>query len=200
MVPVFQGRPTPPLPTHIPATHAAPRVNLQKSPFAAAPLESYDMAYLPQPIAPKNNSTTPEIFLHKDDIFTNINRPFMTCGHQQYSENTASLSDAAVPEGIPFGGGGGPLPLPPPPRVRITTTYNKTTSSSKGKQRDREEILARWREKKAKLNFNRHRGVQYESRKRTAMIKPRINGKFVTPDVYEKYLEQAKLHQVPAAK
>ena len=72
-------------------------------------------------------------------------------------------------------------------------------------------ILARWRNKKAKRYHKKNPvgTVMYESRKRSALIKPRINGKFVSAGEYEKYVsfgqnEQDKptdqsLHQVPFA-
>jgi CCT motif len=71
--------------------------------------------------------------------------------------------------------------------------------------RNREDILARWREKKARrtLNLNRPK-VQYESRKRTALEKCRVNGKFVKPEIYKAYMEAQEqntslqsLHMVP---
>ena len=66
--------------------------------------------------------------------------------------------------------------------------------------RTREQILAKYREKKARRNLNRPR-VQYESRKRTALVKPRINGKFVTPEVFQQYMTEqgATHHTVPTS-
>lgn len=78
----------------------------------------------------------------------------------------------------------------------------RVAESQQKDDRSRDDILARWREKKARRRAGggRHVGVQYESRKRTALVKPRLNGKFVTVEVYQRHLvEQAKLglHMVP---
>lgn len=68
--------------------------------------------------------------------------------------------------------------------------------------RKREDIIARWREKKARRTYNRPK-VQYESRKRTALEKCRVNGKFVKPEIYKAYVEAQEqssrqgLHTVP---
>ena len=62
----------------------------------------------------------------------------------------------------------------------------------------REEILARWREKKARrhLGGGGHQKVRYESRRRTALSKPRINGKFVKSS-HPVEVVAVKLHVVP---
>jgi hypothetical protein len=89
---------------------------------------------------------------------------------------------------------------------RERQTNNKTSERGKNVFEDfrkREEIIARWREKKARRNFNRPK-VLYESRSRSALIKSRVNGKFVKPDVYKAHLKvqeqaakQQSLHTVP---
>lgn len=77
----------------------------------------------------------------------------------------------------------------------------QTTGSFKDLRR-REDIIARWREKKARRTYDRPK-VRYESRKRTALEKCRVNGKFVKPEIYKAYLEaqeqsaKQSLHTVP---
>ena len=86
-----------------------------------------------------------------------------------------------------------------PPHHRLKTTGRGQIFED---SRKREDILARWREKKARRNYDRPK-VQYESRKRTALEKCRVNGKFVKPEIYKAYVEAQEksakqaLHTVP---
>lgn len=61
--------------------------------------------------------------------------------------------------------------------------------------------LARYREKRARRKLTGGRVlVQYESRKRYAEIRPRIKGRFVSPEEYAAYQERhssGPLHAVP---
>jgi hypothetical protein len=107
--------------------------------------------------------------------------------------------------------------VPPPSPHRVTGRRNKqnkikqkpSKTTGRGHNvsvfedlRKREDIIARWREKKARRTFNRPK-VQYESRQRTALEKHRVNGKFVKPEIYKAYVEaqeqstKQNLHTVP---
>lgn len=109
----------------------------------------------------------------------------------------------------------GELPLPSPSvrvgrRERLNKNKQKPPPSLHSTQtagsfkdlRKREDIIAHWREKKARRTSNRPK-VQYESRKRTALQKCRVNGKFVKPEIYKAYMEaqeqsaKQRLHTVP---
>lgn len=67
------------------------------------------------------------------------------------------------------------------PASTCTTSFNDNET--------REDKLARYRAKKARRTCHRPR-VMYESRKRTAEVKPRIRGRFVRPEQYVAYCEQ----------
>ena len=127
----------------------------------------------------------------------------------QAFEDAAATAGVSFPEGlgIEAGLGGAPCAVADDGPIEVISLRGPRGRASKPSPldvRSRAETVARWREKKSRRRAGGGRpgGVLYESRKRTALVKPRINGKFVTLEMYEKHLVgQAKQneHTVPTA-